>query len=138
MAQPVDITARITRRNAHPVFTRPSLSDRALYLTCDFLRANGLSVLDGDWRSQSQRFGVVAQDGQSVAFVAVFVRPARGFVQPDRLVTGPMRLKLRSAAGDWLRERAAEGPVGSLRFDLVTAALTTGGTSDLRLMKGVA
>ena len=136
MTQPLDFTRRITRRRAHPFPPGPQPADRALMLSCGLLRANGAVVLEQDWRHHGCRLGVVAREGDALCFVAVITRDGLSF--PEQLANGPLRIRLRAAAGEWLRICGGRTASSSLRFDLICAALGQDGSFDLRHHKGVA
>ncbi|ERG69326.1 YraN family protein [Segniliparus rugosus] len=133
MTQPLDPTRRITRRRACPVPPRPPLADPALALSCALLRANGAAVLEEDWRFHGHRLGVVARDGGALCFVAVVTHDAHEWP-----MSGPGRVRLRAAAGQWLRLAGACEAACALRFDVISAVLGPCGSFDLRHHKGVA
>ncbi|MGL6235338.1 MAG: YraN family protein [Segniliparus sp.] len=138
MTQPLDFTRRITRRRAHPLPPRPRLADRALMLSCGLLRANGAVVLEHDWRHHDRRLGVIAREGGTLCFVAVLTRGDFCHASPERISNGPARIRLRAAAGEWLRIADTRTPACALRFDLISAVLGPDGSFDLRHHKGVA
>jgi Holliday junction resolvase-like predicted endonuclease len=138
MTRRLDPVQRITRCRAHPTQKRPQLADQALILSCGLLRANGMAVLEADWRTRDHRIGVVAKDGGALCFIAVIAHGAIGSAPSERLVDHNARLRLRAAAGEWLRDYAMITTAGSLRFDLICAVIRRPGSFELRHHKGVA
>ncbi|ADG98397.1 hypothetical protein Srot_1939 [Segniliparus rotundus DSM 44985] len=138
MTKRLNSAQRITRCRTHPAARRPQLADQALLLSCGLLRANGMAVIEADWRSRDHRIGVVARDGGALCFIAVIAHGAIGSKPTERLVDHSARLRLRAAAGEWLRNEPAVTTAGSLRFDLICAVIRHPGAFELRHHKGVA
>lgn len=138
MTQPHVFARRLARPCGRPFPPGPPC-DRALLLSCGLLRANRAVVLEPDWRHHGHRLGVVAGDGEALCFIAVVARSEEHrTAAPGQLVDGPLRIRLRAAAGEWLRSSGARTASCSLRFDLVSVTLGQRGSFDLRHRKGVA
>ena len=80
-----------------------------------FLRRQGLSVLERNWRCRHGELDVIAEDRGTVVFAEVRMRSGRGFGGAAESVTAAKRARLMAAARLYLRRR----PQAPCRFDVL-------------------
>ncbi|MEO6881619.1 MAG: YraN family protein [Mycobacteriaceae bacterium] len=102
----------------------------------DHLRAQGLVLLDRNWRCRDGEIDIVVTDGTTVVFVEVKTRSGTGFGRPEEAVTHRKLSRLRRLAQRWLAEHRL-GWV-EVRFDVVAVlADRRTGVSELEHLVGV-
>ena len=88
------------------------------------LQAQGLQVLDRNWRCRHGELDVVALDVDgAVVFVEVKARRTSRFGQPFEAVNHTKAQRIRTLALHWL---AAHHRAGELRFDVVSVVKEPG------------
>ena len=88
------------------------------------LQAQGLQVLDRNWRCAQGELDVVAQDVDgTLVFVEVKARRTSRFGEPFEAVNHAKAQRIRKLALLWL---AAHGRHGELRFDVVSVVKEPG------------
>jgi len=87
-------------------------------LAAQRLQAEGLEILDRNWRCPAGEIDIVARDRQAVVFCEVKTRRGTGYGQPLDAITSVKALRMRRLAAQWL---AANRPAHALdvRFDVV-------------------
>jgi uncharacterized protein (TIGR00252 family) len=97
------------------------------------LMAEGLEVLDRNWRCPRGELDIVAQDGHTLAFVEVKYRESGRFGSPCEAVNKAKRRNIAELAANYLRQKGRAG--ARCRFDVVE--IVKRGTSfDVSYMKG--
>jgi putative endonuclease len=81
------------------------------------LRAQGLIVLDRNWRCPDGELDLVLRDGDDVVFCEVKTRRSEGFGVPAEAVTPDKVRRLRHLARRWLDQTRVRP--GAMRFDVV-------------------
>lgn len=71
-------------------------------LAVEFLQANGMQVLDRNWRCREGEIDVVARDGRALVVVEVKTRSGRRHGTPLEAVDPAKLSRLRILAGRWL------------------------------------
>ncbi len=93
----------------------------------EHLTAQGLVVLDRNWRCSEGELDIIATDGASVVVVEVKARSGIGYGRPEEAVTPRKLARMRRAAQRWL----SANRVGwvQVRFDVVAVLIDprTGG-----------
>ena len=89
------------------------------------LEAQGLEVLDRNWRCRDGELDVVARDGRTLVFVEVKSRTSTAYGEPAEAVSLRKARRIHGLAAAWLAEQR---PAGSwdLRFDVVSVLRTAG------------
>jgi len=88
-------------------------------LAVEHLQADGLEVLDRNWRCDAGELDVVAREPDgTVVFVEVKTRAGTGFGTPAEAVGWAKARKLRTLACRWLLENRPPGAT-ELRFDVI-------------------
>lgn len=88
-------------------------------LAAAYLTADGLTLLDRNWRCELGELDVVAREPDgTVVFVEVKTRAGTGFGEPAEAVGWVKARRLRTLACRWLLENRPPG-AADLRFDVV-------------------
>lgn len=90
------------------------------------LAAQGLEVLDRNWRCQAGELDIVAREGTVLVFVEVKTRSGRAYGEPAEAVSAAKARRIHGLAVRWLAERRPRG-TWDLRFDVVAVVRTPGG-----------
>ena len=89
------------------------------------LMAEGLEVLERNWRTARGELDIVARDGPTFAFVEVKYRESTRYGLPREAVDGAKRKSIVQLAMTWLHAR---GKIGArCRFDVVEIVKQSGG-----------
>jgi len=86
-------------------------------IAAQMLQAEGLEILDRNWRCRDGELDIVARDGEAIAFVEVKTRSGTGFGHPAEAVHPAKLLRLRRLAARWLSEHGTHA--GQVRIDVV-------------------
>lgn len=98
-------------------------------LAVKHLRAQGMQVLDRNWRCREGELDVVAREGAAIVFVEVKARSGLGYGEPAEAVSPVKARRIRVLAARWLAEQREAGRCGGgwdLRFDVVSVLRTNG------------
>lgn len=87
-------------------------------LAAAHLVAQGMSILDRNWRCPAGEIDIVARDGNAVVFVEVKTRRGDGFGFPSEAVLDGKVQRLRRLASRWLLATGVR-PV-EIRFDVIS------------------
>jgi putative endonuclease len=98
------------------------------------LQAQGLEVLDRNWRCRDGELDVVAREGRCLVFVEVKARSGTGYGEPAEAVSPRKAARIHVLAARWLAEHRPQGR-WDLRFDVV-AVLRTGGMPEVLHLRG--
>lgn len=82
------------------------------------LAADGLELIERNWRCNDGELDIVALDGDALVFVEVKTRSSVAFGDPAEAVNRAKALRLRRLAVRWLAEHP-ERRCAELRFDVV-------------------
>ena len=80
----------------------------------DFLGAQGLQILERNWRCRFGEIDLVARDGQTLVFVEVRARGSRGHGGAAESISAAKRRRLTATANYYLLRCRSEQPC---RFD---------------------
>jgi putative endonuclease len=99
------------------------------------LEADGLVVLDRNWRCPDGELDIVAVDGAVLAFVEVKTRSSVAYGDPAEAVGPAKAARIRRLAVRWL---AAHGEQRwpEVRFDVVAVVRNAPGGPDVRHLRG--
>ncbi|WP_117210038.1 YraN family protein [Allorhizocola rhizosphaerae] len=103
-------------------------------LAAQHLVANGMVLLDRNWRSATGEIDIIARDGDTLVFCEVKTRRGNAFGDPAEAVVGPKEQRLRALAGQWLARsglRARE-----VRFDVVKIVINGRSGPDIDHVRG--
>ena len=82
------------------------------------LRAQGIVVLERNWRCESGEIDIVGRDGGVLVICEVKTRSGVGFGLPAEAITRKKADRLRRLAYRWLQQHPAGG--ADVRFDVVS------------------
>ena len=89
------------------------------------LHAQGLEVVDRNWRCRDGELDIVARDGRCLVFVEVKARSGTGYGEPAEAVSPRKARRIHALAAKWLAEHRPEGR-WDVRFDVVSVLRTRG------------
>ena len=84
-------------------------------LTAEYLRGKGYHILDSGFRCQEGEIDLIAQKGDTLAFVEVKTRSNLACGLPREYVTAAKQERIRKTAAFYLMEKGLDCPV---RFDV--------------------
>lgn len=85
----------------------------------DFLRQQGLRILEQNYRCRQGEIDLIAQEGRTLVFVEVKYRKTAAMGDPAEAVTALKQSRIRNAAGYYLYSRR-HGEDTPCRFDVVS------------------
>lgn len=100
------------------------------------LCAQGLVVLDRNWRCGLGELDLVCRDGADLVVVEVKTRASVAFGSPLEAVTDRKAARLRRLAARWLAEH--EFTPAGVRVDVVGVFLPRRGSAEVEHLRGVA
>ena len=99
------------------------------------LVAQGLVLLDRNWRCEAGEIDLVLRDGRTLVVCEVKTRSSTAYGSPLEAVTEQKAARLRRLAARWLTEHGLR-PDG-VRLDLVGVLAVPGRTPELEHVRGV-
>lgn len=118
---------------------RTTLGQRGEQLAMEFLRSQGMTVLDRNWRPHGQgvrgELDLVARDGDDLVIVEVKTRRSITYGTAVEAVTTRKMRALRSLALAWLDFRSVHAP--RLRFDVVAVTFPPVGQPVIEHLRAV-
>lgn len=118
---------------------RIALGQRGEQLAMEFLRSQGMTVLDRNWRPQGKglrgELDLVARDGADLVIVEVKTRRSIVYGTAVEAVTTRKMRTLRSLALAWLDFRSVHAP--RLRFDVVAVTFPPVGQPVIEHLRAV-
>lgn len=100
----------------------------------DYLVAQGMRLLDRNWRCASGEIDAILRDGDALVFVEVKTRRGTGYGTPAEAVGRAKRHRLRQLAAIWLARADLHPP--EIRFDLVSVLPRRAGAADVEYLRG--
>jgi len=97
---------------------KDELGRRGEDVAAEYVEAQGMRVLERNWRCREGEIDVVALDGGDVVVVEVKTRTGTGFGHALEAVTPAKLARLRRLAAAWCREHPSATERG-LRIDVV-------------------
>ena len=118
---------------------RAALGQRGEQLAMEYLRTQGMTVLDRNWRPRGQgvrgELDLVARDGDDLVIVEVKTRRSIAYGTAVEAVTTRKMRALRSLALAWLDFRSVHAP--RLRFDVVAVTIPPVGQPVIEHLRAV-
>lgn len=96
------------------------------------LQAQGIEVLDRNWRCREGELDLVVREEGTLAFVEVKTRSGLAYGAPAEAVTRQKARRIHGLAVRWLAEQRPKG-LFELRFDVVSVLRTTDGPEVVHL-----
>ena len=100
------------------------------------LVAEGMTVLDRNWRCPQGEIDIVARDGDALVVCEVKTRSSTALGHPLEAVTARKAERLRRLAAAWIRERRVHP--AEVRIDLVGVLRPARGAAGVEHVRGVA
>lgn len=115
------------------------LGDYGERLAARHLVAQGMVLVERNWRCELGELDLVLRDGGELVCCEVKTRSSAAYGHPLEAVGPAKAARLRRLAGRWLEERCPER-VGDLRvrIDVVAVLLRTRGAPEIEHLRGVA
>lgn len=104
-------------------------------LAARHLVAQGMVVLDRNWRCEQGEIDLVLRDGDVLVICEVKTRSSVAYGTPLEAVTQAKAARLRRLAACWLRDHSVRPP--DVRFDLVGILRPRSGAATLDHVRGV-
>lgn len=101
-----------------------------------YLVAQGMVVLDRNWRCPAGEIDIVARDGDTLVVCEVKTRSGAAYGLPIEAVTATKAARLRRLAALWLNAHPVH-PRG-IRLDVVGVLRSTRGPASVEHLRGVA
>lgn len=101
--------------------TRAQIGTRGEDLAADYLRGDGFTILDRNWRCRHGEIDIIAARDELLVFVEVKTRTGHGFGTPAESVTYAKLRRLRRLAGIWLATQ--RGSWSAVRIDVIEVRL---------------
>jgi putative endonuclease len=98
------------------------------------LEADGLRILQTNWRCREGEIDIVAADGDVLVVCEVKTRSSREFGDPAEAVVGIKAARLRRLALRWLQENGSGW--ADIRFDVVTVLRGRSGPAEVEHLAG--
>ena len=114
-----------------------ALGDYGEHLACRYLLAEGLTILDRNWRCDRGYIDVVESDGRDLVVCEVKTRTSEAFGAPFEAVTWRKQRRLRRLAGLWRDEHADVARGLDLRIDVISILRPPAGRAQLEHLRGV-
>ncbi|HET7802226.1 MAG TPA: YraN family protein [Humibacillus xanthopallidus] len=118
-----------------PAATR-ALGDYGERLAARYLLAQGVQILDRNWRCVRGELDIVAREGADLVVCEVKTRSGEGFGAPFEAVTWRKQRRLRQLGGLW-RDEHPDQSAGPLRIDVVSILCLPGRPARLEHLRGV-
>lgn len=115
---------------------RKALGDYGEQIAADFLVAEGMQIVERNYRCPLGEVDIVARDGGTLVVCEVKTRRGTTHGSPLEAVTSAKAARLRRLAGHWLEEHADSPP--SVRIDVVSVLVPRRGRPRVERVAGVA
>ena len=102
-------------RRTRPLLQAPTTGGQAEDLAAEYLRHQGLRILERNYRCRQGELDLICRDGNTVVFVEVRLRQSAQHGGAAASVTHKKRQRIVKAARHWLSQQAAS----PCRFDCV-------------------
>lgn len=89
------------------------------------LEAQGLAILERNWRCRDGEIDLIARDGETIVFVEVKTRRSRDFGAPEEALTSHKAAKLMQLGQQYMADRELDDV--DWRIDLVAVELDGNG-----------
>lgn len=120
------------RLSPDPKPFRLSLGDRGEIVACDFLRKNGYTILEKNYKCALGEIDAVAKRKRRLSFIEIKTRTGTQFGTPQEAVDARKQGKLLKLAAWYLKEKKiTDVPVS---FDVVSVVWKDGQAPEVRLI----
>lgn len=105
-------------------------------LAADYLRQQGMAILDRNWRCPSGELDIIAREQRTVVIVEVKTRSTTAFGDPAEAITPAKAHRIHRLALAWAEETRASGTWLELRFDVIAIIRLAAGGPSIRHLRG--
>lgn len=105
------------------------------HLAARHLTAEGMVLLDRNWRCAAGEIDLVLREGRTLVVCEVKTRSSEAFGHPFEAVTPPKVRRLRRLAAAWLTEHDLRVP--EVRIDLVAVLRPRAGAASIEHVRGI-
>jgi putative endonuclease len=113
---------------------RRDLGARGEAVAADWLRQQGLEILDQNWRGPAGEIDLVARDGATLVVVEVKTRSGTGFGAATAAVTASKYARLRRLAAQWIEQHQLHPD--DIRIDVIGILLRPGRAAEVDHIAG--
>lgn len=104
-------------------------------LAAEHLAADGIRVIERNWRCRIGELDIIGRDGDTIVFCEVKTRRGTRLGGPEQAVTARKATRLRRLSGQWL---ATHRPgARQVRLDVLTVLAAPGAPVRLEHLRGV-
>jgi putative endonuclease len=114
---------------------RKALGDFGERIACRHLTAEGLKVIDRNWRCGAGEIDIVALDADVLVVCEVKTRTSARFGSPAEAVTAVKANRLHRLGRLWLRDH--DLPWSPVRVDLICVLRSSAGPAEVEHLVGV-
>ncbi len=114
---------------------KDALGRRGEAIAAEHLQANGLTIVDRNWRCQQGEIDLIARDGGELVFVEVKTRSSVAFGHPLEAVTAVKLARLRRLAAAWCD--AHPGSHDAIRIDAIGVIAPSSGAVEIEHLERV-
>lgn len=101
-------------------------------LAADYLRRNGFTILERNYRSRSGEIDIIARQGNTLVFIEVKTRKSAAFGAPAAAVTSRKQAQISRVAQEYLaQQKLFDKPA---RFDVVAVLAPDGNQPQIELI----
>jgi len=100
----------------------------------DYLTAQGMLLLDRNWRCSAGEIDAILRDGDTLVFAEVKTRRTGRYGTPADAVGYLKQTRIRRLAAIWLAQSSLRPP--EIRFDLVSVLPRSAGPADVEHLRG--
>lgn len=118
-----------------PDKSRTALGRYGERLAAEYLRSQGMRVMERNWRCRQGELDLIVMDGPALVVCEVKTRTQERFGTAVEAVDGRKLAKLRLLAGLWLKDHDAE--VDQVRIDVVGITVPARGRARVQHLVGV-
>src|ERR687893_48288 len=105
---------------------RKSTGSHGESLAVDYLRRQGYTILETNWRCRRGEIDIIAQDGATLVFVEVRTRRSSSLGSTEESVTAAKQRRLAELAQIYLQWREAAGTPWTEAWRIDVIAIRTG------------
>lgn len=123
------------RKGGEPKLARKALGAYGERVAARHLLADGMELLDHNWRCRWGELDLIARDGNALVFCEVKTRRSSHYGVPAEAVVGAKALRIRRLASRWMDETGQHAP--DVRFDVVAVLAAKAGAANVEHLRGV-
>ena len=123
------------RKGGTPKLARNALGAYGERVAARHLVADGMELLDRNWRCRWGELDLVARDGRALVFCEVKTRRTDHYGVPAEAVVAVKAQRIRRLAAQWMRD--TDHHSAEVRFDVVSVLASGVGAAEVEHLRGV-